>query len=139
MVEHRSQFSVRAMCRCLRIQPSGFYAWLKAPLSKRAREDERQAELLKEAWVESGKVYGQRKLHDDLVEQGESICLNRVSRLTKLAGITAQMGYKRRPGKYDGKPSIVVDNTLDRQFDVEAPDTVWDEALFAIGSRTMAE
>ncbi|MCP1167329.1 IS3 family transposase [Limimaricola litoreus] len=125
VAEHRSQFSVRAMCRCLRIQPSGFYAWLKAPLSKRAREDERQIELLKEAWVESGKVYGQRKLHDDLVEQGESICLNRVSRLTKLAGITAQIGYKRRPGKYGGKPSIVVDNTLDRQFDVEAPDTVW--------------
>ena len=39
--------------------------WLKAPLSKRAQEDARQTELLKEAWVESGKVYGHRKLHDD--------------------------------------------------------------------------
>jgi putative transposase len=29
--------------------------------------------MLKEAWVESGKVYGHRKLHDDLIEQGESI------------------------------------------------------------------
>ena len=75
VAEHRGQFSVGAMCRCLRIQ-----------------EDARQTDLLKEAWVESGKVYGQRKLHDDLVEQGESICLNRVSRLTKLAGITAQIG-----------------------------------------------
>ena len=92
VAEHRGQFSVRSMCRCLRVQPSGFYAWLKAPLSKRAQEDARQTDLLKEAWVESGKVYGQRKLHDDLVEQGESICLNRVSRLTKLAGITAQIG-----------------------------------------------
>ena len=97
VAEHRSQFSVRAMCRCLRIQPSGFYAWLKAPLSRRAQEDRRQTELLKEAWVESGKVYGHRKLHDDLLEQGESVCLNRVSRLTKLAGIKAQIGYKRAP------------------------------------------
>ena len=102
VAEHRGQFSVGAMCRCLRIQPSGFYAWLKAPLSKRAQEDRRQTELLKEAWVESGKVYGHRKLHDDLLEQGESVCLNRVSRLTKLAGIKAQIGYKRRPGKYGG-------------------------------------
>lgn len=139
VAEHRGQFSVRAMCRCLRIQPSGFYAWLKAPLSKRAREDARQTELLKEAWVESGKIYGQRKLHDDLLEQGEKVCLKRVARLTRLAGIKAQIGYKRRPGKYGGKPSVVVDNTLNRQFDVEAPDRVWDEALFAIGSRTMAE
>ncbi|WP_421904953.1 IS3 family transposase [Mameliella sp.] len=125
VAEHRGQFSVRAMCRCLCIQPSGFYAWVKAPLSKRAQEDTRQTELLKEAWVESGKVYGHRKLHDDLLDQGESACLNRVARLTRLAGITAQIGYKRRPGKYGGKPSVVVDNTLDRQFDVEAPDKVW--------------
>jgi putative transposase len=113
------------MCRCLRVQPSGFYAWLKAPLSRRAREDHRQTKMLKQAWAESGKVYGYRKLHDDLVEQGESVCLNRVARLTRLAGIKAQIGYKRRPGKYGGKPSVVVDNTLDRQFDVDAPDTVW--------------
>ena len=50
---HRGQVSVRVMCRCLRIQPSSFYAWLKAPLSKRAQEDQRQTEMLKEAWAES--------------------------------------------------------------------------------------
>ena len=125
VAEHRGQFSVRAMCRSLRLRPSGFYAWLKAPLSKRAREDTRQTELIRKAWGESGKVYGYRKLHDDLLDQGESICLNRVARLAKLAGIKAQIGYKRRPGNYGGKPSVVVDNTLDRQFDVGAPDKVW--------------
>jgi transposase InsO family protein len=31
----------------------------------------------------------------------------------------------RRPGKFGGKPSVVVDNTLDRQFEVEAPNNVW--------------
>ena len=31
VAEHRALFSVRAMCRCLRIQPSGFYAWVKNP------------------------------------------------------------------------------------------------------------
>ena len=108
VAEHRGQFSIRAMWRCLRIQPSGFYAWLKAPLSKRAREDERQIALLKEAWVENGKVCGHRKLHDDLLEPGESICLNRVALLARLAGIKAQ-----------------IDNTLDRQFSVATPDKAW--------------
>ncbi|MBW3097187.1 IS3 family transposase [Pseudohoeflea coraliihabitans] len=125
VVEHRPLFSVRAMCRCLRIQPSGFYAWLKNPLSKRAKEDARQTELLRKAWKESGRVYGYRKLHDDLLDQGETICPNRVARLASLAGIKAQVGYKRRPGGHGGKPSLVVDNTLDRQFDVDAPDRVW--------------
>lgn len=125
VVEHRLLFSVRAMCRCLRIHPSGFYAWLKNPLSKRAHEDKRQTVLLKQAWEDSGKVYGYRKLHDDLCDEGERVSPNRVARLANLAGIRAQVGYKRRPGFCGGKPSVVVDNTLGRQFDVDAPDTVW--------------
>lgn len=125
VAEHRPIFSVRAMCRCLRLHPSGFYAWVKNPLSRRAQEDERQTKLLKEAWKESGNIYGYRKLHDDLCDLGETCCPNRVARLAKLAGIYAQIGYKRRPGKYGGKPSVVVDNTLDRQFDVDVPNSVW--------------
>jgi putative transposase len=122
---HHQQFNVRRMCNMLTVHPSGFYAWLKRPFSKRALEDERQIQLLKEAWEGSGKVYGYRKLHDDLQDQGETCCPNRVARLAKMAGIKAQIGYKRRVGIYGGKPSIVVDNTLDRQFDVTAPDTAW--------------
>jgi len=122
---HRPVFSIRAMCRGLRVHPSGFYAWLKSPFSKRDIEDKRQTDLLKEAWEDSGKVYGYRKLHDDLCDQGETCCPNRVARLARLAGIKAQIGYKRRPGKYGGKPSVVVNNTLDRQFNVDAPDRFW--------------
>jgi len=122
---HRPQFRVRTMCRCLRIHPSGFYAWIKEPLSTRAREDVRQTALIRTAWQDSGKVYGYRKLHDDLLDQGEACCPNRVARLAKLAGIKAQVGYKRRPGTYGGKPSVIVDNTLNRQFDVETADKVW--------------
>ena len=122
---HHQQFSVRRMCNMFSVHPSGFYAWLKQPFCKRALEDQRQTGLLKRAWEESGKVYGYRKLHDDLQDQGETCCPNRVARLAKIAGIRAQIGYKRRSGIYGGKPSIVVDNTLDRQFDVIAPDTAW--------------
>lgn len=39
--------------------------------------------------------------------------------------IAAQIGYKRRPGRYGGKPAVVADNTLDRQFEVDAPDRTW--------------
>lgn len=90
VAEPRGHFSVRAMCRCLRIQPSGFYAWLQAPLRACAQQDRRQTELLRNAWTESGKVCGYRKLHDDLVEQGDSLCPNRVARSAQPAGIKAE-------------------------------------------------
>ena len=108
----------------LRVHPSGFYAWLKQPLSKRAAEDARQTERVKKAWEDSGKVYGYRKLHDDLRDLGEPCRPNPVARLARIAGVKAQIGYNRRSGTYGGKPSIAVDNRLDRQFDVMVPDTV---------------
>ena len=40
-----------------------------------------------QAWNDSGKVYGYRKLHDDLLDRGETCCPNRVARVTRLAGI----------------------------------------------------
>ena len=78
---HRREFQLRSMCRVLRVHFSGFYAWLKEPLSQRAQEDARQTELIQQAWADSGKVYGYRKLADDLRDQGERISENRVARL----------------------------------------------------------
>lgn len=78
-----------------------------------------------QAWTASGKVYGYRKLHDNLREQGETCYPNRVARLAKLAGIKALIGYKRRPGSYGGKPPVIVNKSLARQFNVGTPDKVW--------------
>ncbi|MFZ7094264.1 IS3 family transposase [Primorskyibacter sp. 2E233] len=122
---HREEFSVRAMCRVLRVHFSGFYAWLKEPLSRRALEDVRQTDLIRQAWADSGKVYGYRKLADDLRDQGEQVSENRVARLASLAGIAAQVGYRRRPGHYGGKPAIVAENRLEQQFHASRPDQIW--------------
>lgn len=65
---NQDQFKTRPMCRMLQVHPSGFYAWFKEPLSQRAQEDARQTKLVKKAWKDSGKVYGYRKIHDDLIE-----------------------------------------------------------------------
>ena len=63
--------------------------WLKNLSSNRAREDERQTGLINTAWKDSGRVYGYRKLHDDLLDQGETGCPNRLARLASLASIKA--------------------------------------------------
>lgn len=56
---------------------------------------------------------------------GEVVSENRVARLACIAGIQAQIGYKKKPGIYGGKPSVIVDNTLNRQFAIDAPDRAW--------------
>lgn len=94
---HREEFGARAMYRVLRVHFSDFYAWLKEPLSYRSQEDVRQTELIRRAGADIGMVCGYRKLTDDLRDKGERIMENRVTRLASLAGIAAQVGYKRRP------------------------------------------
>ena len=121
---HRVEFSVRSMCRVLVVHFSGFYAWLKEPLSSRAHEDVRQTELIRQAWRQRQGLW-LSQADDDLRDAGETCSENRVARLASLAGIAAQIGYKRRPGRYGGKPAVVADNTLDRQFEVDVPDRVW--------------
>jgi hypothetical protein len=65
------------------------------------------------------------------MDLGEDICPNRAWRLARLAGIRAQIGYKKKPGSYGGSPAVVADNTLNREFDVHAPDQFWGEPLKA--------
>ena len=125
MREHQSEFLVRSMCRVLGVQRTGFYAWLKQPSSARTKDDARLLGLIKQAWLESGTVYGYRKVCADLRDLGESCSRHRVARLMRLEGLRAQRGYGRRPRQRSGEPSVVAPNRLDRQFSVALPDRHW--------------
>ena len=109
----------------LDVHPSGYYAWRAQPISAKHMEDQRRLGLIKQFWLESGSVYGYRKVHDDLSAMGETCGKNRVSRLMQLEGLRSQTGYKRRPGKSGGKPSVVSPNRLQQQFDVSVPNQAW--------------
>lgn len=125
MKAHRTEFSVRAMCRVLKVHASGYYAWLKNGLSAQAKRRRRLTGLIKQSWLESGCVYGHRKIHHDLLSLGERCTPNTVAKLMRGEGLRAQVGYKRRPGKYGTKPAIVAANQLKQNFNVETADTVW--------------
>lgn len=108
----------------MRVHRSGYYAWSKQPKSPRQKEDERLTGLIKKAWLESGCVYGYRKIHDDLRELGETCGRNRVARLTKQAGIKAQIGY-RKPRPQNGKIAVLADNHLNQNFEAGEPNHTW--------------
>ncbi|XGG69679.1 IS3 family transposase (plasmid) [Klebsiella pneumoniae] len=115
---------VRLLCRVLDVHPSGFYAWLQQPHSKRHQVDLRLTGQIKQFWLESGCVYGYRKIHVDLRDSGQQCGVNRVWRLMKRVGIKAQVGY-RSPRARKGEASIVSPNKLQRQFNPDAPDERW--------------
>ncbi|EFQ1248338.1 MULTISPECIES: IS3 family transposase [Enterobacter cloacae complex] len=115
---------VRLLCRVLDVHPSGFYAWLQQPHSQRHQADLRLTGQIKQFWLESGCVYGYRKIHLDLRDSGQQCGVNRVWRLMKRVGIKAQVGY-RSPRARKGEASIVSPNRLQRQFNPDSPDKRW--------------
>jgi putative transposase len=107
------------------VHPSGYYAWRAEPMSARAKEDQRLTGLIKQFWLESGGVYGYRKIADDLRDLGEPCGKHRVYRLMSAEKLRSQTGYRRRPGQCYGRPSVIAPNHVQQQFDVAEPNQVW--------------
>lgn len=93
--------------------------------SLRGKDDQRLLGLLKHTWLESGGVYGCRKLTMDMRDLGETCGKHRVARLLNLEGLRSQTGYRRRPGGRGGKPAVFVPNHLQRRFIVSEPNQSW--------------
>ena len=121
---HRRHYSVQQMCQVLKVAPSGFYDWLKEPLSKRAQEDLRLLRLIRASFNASHGIYGAPRVFLDLREAGESCSKHRVTRLMRENGLKALHGYRTRRISI-GKPSVLIPNVLQRQFTVSQPNKVW--------------
>lgn len=122
---HEKAHGVRRLCTVMDVHPSGYYAWKKQPISDKARDDQRLLGLLKQAWLESGCVYGYRKLTLDMRDLGERCGKHRVARLLRREGIRSQTGYRRRAGGRGGTPTVVAPNHLNRQFTPDGINQAW--------------
>ena len=121
---HRKQFPLEVMCRELGIAPSGYYEWLKCPLSKRAVEDARLLRLIRASFTASQGIYGAPRVFLDLREAGETCSKHRVARLMRENGLRALHGYRTRRWAV-GKPAVLTPNLLQRQFDPTQPNVAW--------------
>jgi putative transposase len=107
------------------VHPSGDYAWRADSTPARQKEDRRLSGLIKQSWLESGGVYGYRKITADLRDLGETCGKHRVYRLMKSEELRSQTGYRRRRGRHGGRPAVVAPNRLQQQFDVAEPNQAW--------------
>src|SRR6267142_860434 len=89
MKAHRDGYSVQTMCRVLEVAPSGYYEWLKQPISNRAQEDARLLRLIRASFVASHGIYGAPRVFLDLREAGETCSKHRVARLMRQANLPA--------------------------------------------------
>ncbi len=117
---NRGEHSVQMMCHPPGVAPSGFYEWLKQPISDRAQEDARLLRLIRASFRASQGVYGAPRVFLDLREAGETCSKHRVTRLMRENKLRALHGYRTRLWSL-GKPAVLVPNLLKRQFTLTLP------------------
>src|SRR5882757_7731426 len=121
---HRDRYSVQMLCRVLEVAVSGYYDWLKQPISNHALEDVRLLRLIRASFVASHGIYGAPRVFLDLREAGETCSKHRVMRLMRVNKIRAVRGYRTRHSSAS-KPSELIPNVLQRNFDVASPNKAW--------------
>ena len=106
---HRHEYGVHMMCRVLEVAPSGYYDWVKQPISNHAKEDARLLRLIRASFKASQGIYGAPRVFLDLREAGETCSKHRVERLMRINGLRALHGYRTRRWAV-GKPSVLIPN-----------------------------
>ena len=121
----RETFPVRLMCRCLRVSPSGYYAWRGRPASARQQSNHRLLARIRVLHEESDGVFGSPRMYNELRLQGETCSRNRVARLMRSNGLRGIPQRKRWRTKASGIRPDHVRNRLARDFTAAEPNTKW--------------
>ena len=109
----------------LKVSVSGFYAWIKRPLSKWAKEEVRLEIAIKAAHSRTRQTYGAERLQHELAEDGIRVGICRIKRIKRKLGLICKQKRKFK-ATTDSKHKLpVADNLLKQQFKAYEPNTVW--------------
>ena len=121
----RTAFSIRMMCRCLRVSSSGYYGWVTRLPSGRAQENARLLGRIHQLHAEQDGVVGSPRIWEDLRYAGERCGRHRVARLMRRAGLYGVPQRRRWRKKPSGVRPQGTRNHLQRDFTATAPNTKW--------------
>jgi putative transposase len=123
---HQALWPIATQCRVLDVSPSGYYAWLKRPPSKRREADALLGDRLQELFRASEETYGRPRLQADLRDGHIHVSDKRMARLMRERNIVGACRRKQGPTTtvrdMEAKPAP---DLVERKFVPDAPDQLW--------------
>lgn len=123
--QHRHEFPVVVMCEVLEVGASGFYDWRDRQPSRQQQRRERIAQAAARSYFESRRIYGYRKVYEDLREEDVVCCPETVRRVMRQMGLYSRVKRKFLVTTDSNHNLPVADNLLDRDFAATEPNQKW--------------
>lgn len=137
---YKASFGVEPICRVLRdhdyqIAPSTYYAFKKRPPSARSLSDERLLAEVRCVFYANYECYGVRKVWQELRRRRVAAGRDQVARIMRSAGLRGATRLKRVRTTYPEVGAARAPDLVQRNWSLEAPDTVWVSDFTYVPSR----
>lgn len=110
------------MCSWLGVSSSGYYEWRRRPQSATAARRERLKALITVVFDDSDETYGHRRLHAELLRQGERCSVELVRVLVRELGLVPCQPQPWRHSLTKADPAAgVIPDLVARDFTAQAP------------------
>jgi transposase InsO family protein len=123
--QQMGEHSLSQMCRVLEVSRSGYHAWRNRGPSQHAQDDEVLSAKVEEHFERGRGVYGTRRLKSSLAEEGIEVSRRRIGRLLDEKDLQVKTKRKFKPTTDSNHGQAVAANLLNRQFDVDTPNTAY--------------
>ena len=104
---------------------SGYYDWLKRPVSRRAKDNEQLLIEIRRIHYEFRQVYGALKTWKEMKARGILCGKHRVARLRRAHRIESKRRRRFKVTTDSRNAQWIVPNLLNRRFQVNQPNRVW--------------
>ena len=126
ILDHKDEFDIALMCDLLEVTRGGYYEWIHREPSASSLKREKIVDAIRQAHVESGCLYGSPNIHQDLINQGISCCVNTAAKLMRENDIASIVNRKFRVSTTDSDhDQPVFENVLDRAFVADTINQKW--------------
>ena len=115
MKRWQGEFPVPLMCRVLSTTPSGYYAWLARPVSRRQQEDARLAVEIRAVHKRTRETYGPERLQQELASDGIKASVYKVKRIRRDLGLRCKQKKKFKATTNSRHNLPVAENLLQQQ------------------------
>ena len=122
---HRVRLGVEPICRELEVSVSAYRARRTRPPSDRTLRDAFLLAQIRRVHAESGDVYGQLKVWDELNESGIAVARCTIERLMRRYGIVGVGPAKTKKTTLPGERPVAAPDLVKRNFTAVRPDQLW--------------